>query len=339
MKIGVVGAGSWGTALAYLLNQNGHSVALWGYDKNEIVSMQNNRENKKFLPGIKLNENLKITYDSNDLIDKEMIVFAVPSKAVREVSERFKPLFDDGRIIVNVAKGIEQESLLRLSEVIKEVIPSCKVATLSGPSHAEEVGKGMATACVASAYDLETAKKVQDAFMSQTFRVYTNMDIIGVELGGALKNLIALAAGASDGCGFGDNTKAALMTRGMTEIARLGVAMGAHQETFSGLTGIGDLIVTCTSMHSRNRRAGILMGQGKTLDEALDEIKMVVEGVNTAKAAYELSLKYNVDMPITKEINEVLFNNKNTKDAVISLMTRNKTDEKEESNLLTSMNL
>ena len=209
-----------------------------------------------------------------------------------------------------------------------------KVAVLSGPSHAEEVGKNMATACVASAYNLDVAKKVQDVFMSVTFRVYTNMDIIGVELGGALKNLIALAAGASDGCGFGDNTKAALMTRGMTEIARLGLAMGAKKETFSGLTGIGDLIVTCTSMHSRNRRAGILLGQGKTLKETLDEIKMVVEGVNTAKAAYALSIKYNVDMPITKEINEVLYNNKNTKDAVITLMTRNKTDEQEEPNLL-----
>lgn len=334
MKIGVVGSGSWGTALAYLLNKNSHDVTLWGYDKDEIIKIKEKRENQKYLPNVKLNQNLKITYDSNSLVDKQMIILAVPSKAVRQICQRFKNIFDDGRIIVNVSKGIEEGSLLRLSQVIKDVIPSAKVGTLSGPSHAEEVGKNMATACVASAYDLDTAKTIQDAFMNETFRVYTNMDIIGVELGGALKNLIALAAGASDGCGFGDNAKAALMTRGMTEIARLGVAMGAHQETFSGLTGIGDLIVTCTSMHSRNRRAGILMGQGKSLNEALQEINMVVEGVNTAKAAFELSKKYNIEMPITKEINEVLFNNKNTKDAVISLMGRNKTDEREEPNLL-----
>lgn len=334
MKIGVVGSGSWGTALAYLLDKNGHNVTLWGNDKNDIISIDENRENIKFLPNVKLNKSLIVTHSEDDLIDKEMIILAVPSKAIREVCEKFKSLFNDGRIIVNVAKGIEQGSLLRLSEVIKQVIPNCNVAILSGPSHAEEVGKNMATACVASAYDLEIAKKVQDVFMNETFRVYTNMDIIGVELGGALKNLIALAAGASDGCGFGDNAKAALMTRGIAEIARLGVAMGANPETFSGLTGIGDLIVTCTSMHSRNRRAGILLGQGKSLDEVLDEVKMVVEGVNTAKAAYDLSIKYNVDMPITVQINEVLFNNKNTKDAVISLMTRNKTDEKEEYSLL-----
>ncbi len=334
MKIGIVGAGSWGTALAYLLNKNGHKVTLWGYDKYEIIEIQEKRENKRFLPDVILSPNLKITYDSNDLIDKEIIVLAVPSKAVRQVCERFKAIFDDGRIIINVAKGIEEETLLRLSEVIKQVIPSANVATLSGPSHAEEVAKNIATACVASAYDIETARIVQDIFMNETFRVYTNMDIIGVELGGALKNLIALAVGASDGCGFGDNAKAALMTRGMTEISRLGVAMGANRETFSGLTGIGDLIVTCTSIHSRNRRAGILLGQGKSLEEALEEVQMVVEGVNTAKAAYELSKKYNVKMPITKEINEVLFNNKDTKDAVISLMGRCKTDEKEEASLI-----
>ena len=334
MKIGVVGSGSWGTALAYLLDKNGHNVTLWGNDKDEIISIDENRENKKFLSGVKLNKSLIVTHSEDDLIDKEMIILAVPSKVVREVCEKFKSLFNDERIIVNVAKGIEQGSLLRLSEVIKQVIPNCNVAILSGPSHAEEVGNNMATACVVSAYDLEIAKKVQDVFMNETFRVYTNMDIVGVELGGALKNLIALAAGASDGCGFGDNAKAALMTRGIAEIARLGVAMGANPETFSGLTGIGDLIVTCTSMHSRNRRAGILLGQGKSLDKVLDEVKMVVEGVNTAKAAYDLSIKYNVDMPITVQINEVLFNNKNTKDAVISLMTRNKTDEKEEYSLL-----
>ena len=334
MKIGVVGAGSWGTALAYLLDKNGHNVTIWGFDKKEVEDFNNDRENKRFLPGVMLPESLKATNNDEDMKDKEIIVLAVPSKSVREICDRFKNIFIDGIIIVNVANGLEQGTLLRLSQVIQEVIPNSKVAVLSGPSHAEEVGKDMATACVASAYDLDVAKKVQDVFMSVTFRVYTNMDIIGVELGGALKNLIALAAGASDGCGFGDNTKAALMTRGMTEIARLGMAMGAKKETFSGLTGIGDLIVTCTSMHSRNRRAGILLGQGKSLQETLEEVKMVVEGVNTAKAAYDLSIKYNIDMPITREINEVLYNNKNTRDAVITLMTRNKTDEQEEPNLL-----
>lgn len=336
MKIGVVGTGSWGTAIAYLLNKNCHDVTIWGrISDEEVFKINSTSENEKFLPNVKLGEDLKFTNKDKDLIDKEMVILAVPSKAIREISERFKDIFNDGRIIVNVAKGIEEGTLLRLSQVIKEVIPNSNVAVLSGPSHAEEVGKEMPTACVVSAYNIDVAKKVQDVFISQMFRVYTNMDIIGVELGGALKNLIALAAGASDGCGFGDNTKAALMARGMTEIARLGVAMGANKETFSGLTGIGDLIVTCTSMHSRNRRAGILLGQGKTLEEALDEIEMVVEGVNTAKAAYDLSIKYNIEMPITKEINEVLYNNKNTKDAVITLMTRNKTDEKEEPNLLT----
>lgn len=333
MKIGIVGAGSWGTSLAFLLNKNGNNVTIWGYDKNEIQDIQNSRENEKFLPGVKIDKNIKITFDSNDLLDKEMIVLAVPSKAIRSVCERFKPIFNDGRIIVNATKGFEEATLLRLSEVIKEVIPKSKVAILSGPSHAEEVSKEMATACVASSYEIETAKKVQDVFMNNVFRVYTNMDIIGVELGAALKNLIALAAGASDGCGFGDNAKAALITRGMAEIARLGIAMGAKRETFSGLTGMGDLIVTCTSIHSRNRRAGLLLGQGKTLEETLDEIKMVVEGVNTAKAAYELSLKYDVDMPITKEIYNVLFENKNIKTSVIDLMSRSKTGE-EEPNLL-----
>lgn len=334
MKIGVVGAGSWGTALAYLLDKNGHNVTLWGFDKNEVECINKDRENKKFLPDVHLRESLKVTSFDEDMKNNEMIILAVPSKAVREICVRFKNIFNDDRVIVNVAKGLEEGTLLRLSEVIKEVLPTCNVAVLSGPSHAEEVGKDMATACVASAYDINVAKKVQDAFMSVTFRVYTNMDIVGVELAGALKNLIALAAGAADGCGFGDNTKAALMTRGMTEISRLGVAMGAKKETFSGLTGIGDLIVTCTSMHSRNRRAGILLGQGKNLEETLNEIKMVVEGVNTAKAAYDLSRKYNVEMPITTEINKVLYENKNTKDAVITLMTRNKTDEEEESTLL-----
>lgn len=334
MKIGIVGCGSWGCALAQLLAKNKHDVTVWGHNALDIEEINKVGKNEKYLPNIELNESIKFTPNEKDLEDAELIVLSVPSKAVREVCQKFKHMFDDGRIIVNVAKGLEEGTLFRLSEVIKEEIPNSKIAILSGPSHAEEVAKDMATACVVSAYDKEVAKIVQDIFMNVTFRVYINMDIIGVELGGALKNLIALASGASDGCGFGDDAKAALMTRGMTEIARLGVAMGAKRETFSGLTGIGDLIVTCTSMYSRNRRAGILLGQGKSLEETLKEIKMVVEGVNTAKAAYDLSLKYNVNMPITKEINEVLYNNKNPKDAVISLMTRDKTEEQEEKSLV-----
>lgn len=329
MKTAVIGSGSWGTALAVLLADNKNDVVLWSFRKEEAESIRENKENKEFLPGVKLSDNIFVTSVDEDVKEAEIVVLAVPSKFVRTTCERFKDILTENQIIVNVSKGLEEGSLLRLSQVIEEVIPQCKVAVLSGPSHAEEVGKKMATTCVASSKDIKVAQKVQDAFMSSVFRVYTNDDIIGVELGGALKNLIALAAGISDGVGFGDNTKAALMTRGIVEISRLGVAMGARKETFSGLSGIGDLIVTCTSMHSRNRRAGILLGQGKSLEEALKEVHMVVEGVNTAKAAYDLSVKYNVSMPITKEIYEVVFNGKDTKEAVMSLMTRDKTTEHE----------
>lgn len=327
MKIGVIGAGSWGTALANLLSQNGHDVLLWSHKKTQVESIQISRENKQYLPNIKLNDKLKLTYIDEDLKNVDIAVISVPSKALREVCERFYPFFNNGKIIVNVSKGIEENSLKRFSQVIQEILPFDKVAVLSGPSHAEEVAKGLATICVASSYDINVAKTVQDAFMNNTFRVYTNTDVVGVEIGGALKNLIALAAGASDGCGFGDNAKAALMTRGLAEISRLGIAMGAKSETFSGITGLGDLIVTCTSSHSRNRKAGILLGQGKSIQETLKEVKMVVEGINIAKAAYNLSLKYNVNMPITKEIYEVLFNGKNVKQAVIDLMTRDKAEE------------
>lgn len=334
MKIGIVGSGSWGTALAFLLNKNGHTVTLWGNNKDDILSIIHSRKNLKYLPDITLDNSIIVTYDEALLENQDMIVLAVPSNAIRSVCEKFKHLFNDDRIIVNVSKGIEDKSLLRLSQVISQVIPNSKVAVLYGPSHAEEVAKGLATACVASSIHSNVAKTVQDVFMNNYFRVYTNMDIIGVEIGGALKNIIALAAGASDGCGFGDNAKAALITRGIAEISRLGLAMGANKETFSGLTGLGDLIVTCTSVHSRNHRAGFLMGQGKSLDDTLKEIKMVVEGINSAKAVYDLSIKYNVSMPIITEINNVLFKNKTPKEAVVSLMTRSKTDEKEEANLL-----
>lgn len=329
MKISVLGSGSWGTALAFVLADNKHNVVLWSNRRQKAEMLIKERENKQQLPGVILADNIEITWDEEKIRGSDAVVFAVPSKAVRQTCVKFKGIFDDNQLIVNVSKGIEEGSLLRLSQVIEEIFPHCRVAVLSGPSHAEEVGKRMATVCVASSKDIKTAETVQDAFMNPFFRVYTNDDIVGVEIGGAFKNLIALAAGISDGVGFGDNTKAALMTRGILEISRLGAAMGARAETFGGLTGIGDLIVTCTSMHSRNRRAGILLGHGKSLKEALSEVNMVVEGINTAKAAYELSIKYDVKMPITQEIYNVVFKGKDTKEAVLSLMTRDKKTEHE----------
>lgn len=325
--VAVIGSGSWGTALAVQLKRAGNNVILWSFKEEEAAAILADRENKEFLPGIKLDSDITVTCKDEDITWADMIVFSTPSKFVRNMAKRFVPFVKENQIVVNVAKGLEEGSLLRLSQVIKEEIPQCRVGVLSGPSHAEEVGKNMATTIVAASEDSEVSTEIQNTFMTPMFRVYTNSDIIGVELGGALKNLIALAAGISDGCGFGDNTKAALMTRGLHEISRLGMAMGAKRETFSGLAGVGDLIVTCTSMHSRNRRAGILLGQGKSLDETLNEVHMVVEGVINAKAAYELAEKLNIDMPITNEINNVLYKNKNVKQAVYDLMTRDKNEE------------
>lgn len=327
LKISLLGSGSWGTAIAVLLSNN-HDVILWSHQENKANTIINDKENKEYLPGIKLSDNIIITSDLNKISSSDMIVLAVPSKFIRETARKISPIINENAIIVNLSKGLEEGTLLRLSEVIREELPiKTRIAVLSGPSHAEEVSKGIPTAVVAASNDIEIAKIVQSVFMGPTFRVYTNIDMVGVELGGAIKNVIALAAGMSDGLGNGDNTKAALMTRGIVEAGRLGVAMGGNPKTLNGLAGVGDLIVTCTSMHSRNRRAGILLGKGKTLDETLNEIHMVVEGVNTAKAAYDLSVKYNVDMPITYEINQTLFSNKNPKTAVFDLMTRNKTME------------
>jgi glycerol-3-phosphate dehydrogenase (NAD(P)+) len=330
-NITVIGSGSWGTALACLLDDNGHNVTMWAYKTSEVSEILNFKENRLFLPGIILAETIKVTNDI-DLCtqDANIFVLAVPSNHVRSTMSLFKSYLKDSDIIINVSKGLDEEKLLRLSEVIEEITPKCKVAVLSGPSHAEEVGNKLVTTCVVSSKHEEVSKIVQSIFMNNYFRVYTNDDLIGVELGGALKNVIALAAGIADGLGFGDNTKAALMTRGIAEISRLGVAMGANAITFNGLSGVGDLIVTCTSMHSRNRRAGILIGQGKSLDDTLSEIKMVVEGVNTARAAYNFSVKYNVSMPITEQIYEVLFNKKDARIAVMDLMTRDKTSENEQ---------
>lgn len=327
-KVTVIGSGSWGTALAVMLDKYGHKVTLWARRAEEAEKIRTEHENKEYLPGIEIRESIKTESDRQKAVDgAEIVITAIPSKFVRENMELFSPFLRPEQVMVNVAKGLEQGSLLRLSQVIRECVPQCKVCTLVGPSHAEEVGRGIPTACVVSCDDMNTAKMIQSEFMNPTFRIYTNSDEIGIEIGAALKNVIALAAGANDGLGFGDNTKAALMTRGLAEIARLGVKMGGNPLTFNGLSGMGDLIVTCTSMHSRNRRAGILLGQGTSLKDTLEQVHMVVEGVNTAKAAYDLSKKYNVEMPITETINKVLFGGQEVREGVVELMNR---DGKEE---------
>ncbi|MCT4508516.1 MAG: NAD(P)H-dependent glycerol-3-phosphate dehydrogenase [Tepidibacter sp.] len=330
-KICVLGAGSWGSALAILLSKKGYEVNLYMRNKEQYESMIKTRENIKYLPGIVMPNNIKMTTNLKDAVDKaKIIVLGVASQGVRGVLKSIKDYVEDDQIIVNVAKGFEKGTNLRMSEVVKEELPNNPYAILSGPSHAEEVSKDMPTTVTVASEDMRIAEYVQDTFINPKFRVYTNPDVIGVELGGTLKNIIAFGAGICDGLGYGDNTKAALMTRGIREIGRLGMAMGARSSTFSGLSGIGDLIVTCTSMHSRNRRAGILIGQGKTLEETLDEIKMVVEGIRATESAYNLSKKYNIDMPITNEIYKVLYEDNEVKESVINLMLRSKTHEMEE---------
>lgn len=322
-KVGVLGAGSWGTALALLLHGNGHELTIWSIDKAEVEMLQTEREHKSKLPGVKLPEDMVFTDDLEEgMKDKDFLVLAVPSVFTRGTARSMKPYIQPGQKVVNVGKGIEETTLMTLSEQIEEELPEADVAVLSGPSHAEEVGRGLPTTCVVGAKTKETAAYLQSMFMNDVFRVYTSPDILGIELGGSLKNVIALAAGIADGLGYGDNTKAALITRGIAEIARLGVKMGGRIETFSGLTGIGDLIVTCASEHSRNRKAGYLMGQGMTMQEAMDEVKMVVEGVYSAKAAIKLAEKYDVSMPIIEQVNKILFENKNAADAVKELMVR-----------------
>lgn len=324
-KVSVLGAGSWGTALSLLLCKNGHEVTLWSALEDEVRMLCEKREHESKLPGVRLPEDMKITADLEDsLQDPDVAVLAVPSPFTRSTAHRMAPFVKKGQIIVNVAKGVEEHTLMTLSEIISEEIPQADVCVLSGPSHAEEVGKGLPTTCVVSAEKRETAEYLQGIFMSPVFRVYTTPDILGVELGGALKNVIALAAGTADGLGYGDNTKAALITRGIAEISRLGTKMGARAETFYGLSGIGDLVVTCASVHSRNRKAGYLMGKGYTMQKAMDEVKMVVEGVYSARAAKSLAEKYQVEMPIIEEVNKVLFEDKPAADAVRDLMLRDK---------------
>ena len=324
-KISVMGAGSWGTALAILLNNNGHQVILWSALGDEVALLCEKRENPAKLPGVKIPEGILVTKDEKLAMDQpDVVILAVPSPFTRSTSKRLAPYVRQGQIIVNVAKGVEEKTLMTLSEIIEQEIPCANVCVLSGPSHAEEVSRGLPTTCVVSSHKRATAEYLQEIFMSPVFRVYTTPDILGVELGGALKNVIALAAGTADGLGYGDNTKAALITRGIAEIGRLGVKMGAKAETFAGLSGIGDLIVTCASVHSRNRKAGYLMGKGYTMKQAMDEVKMVVEGVYSAKAAKELAEKYEVEMPIVDEVNKILFEDKPAADAVIDLMLRDK---------------
>lgn len=330
-KVSVIGAGSWGTALAVVLQKNNHDVTVWSIIEDEITMLRNKREHLDKLPGVKLSEHMNFTTNLEEALnDKDMIVLAVPSPFIRSTSKSMAPFIEKGQLIVNVSKGIEENTLLTLPQIIEEEIPQATVAVLSGPSHAEEVGRGLPTTVVAGAKKRETAEYIQEVFMNDTFRVYTSPDMIGIELGAALKNVIALAAGMADGLGYGDNTKAALITRGIKEISRLALAMGANADTLSGLSGIGDLIVTCASKHSRNRKAGMLMGQGYTMKAAMDEVKMVVEGVYSAKAAIGLARKYNVSIPIIEQVNAVLFEDYPVKDAVVNLMLRDKKTEYED---------
>ncbi len=330
MNIGVLGAGSWGIALTELLSGNGHSVTVWSIDKTEIDMLNEHREHKTKLPGVVLDETVKYTTEVEEAVNgADMLVMVVPSPFIRSTAKTIAPYVKGNQLIVNVSKGIEDATLKTLTEVISEEVPSAKVAVLSGPSHAEEVGKHIPTTVVAGSEDKEVARLIQDTFMSDYFRVYTSPDVMGIELGGALKNVIALAAGIADGYGCGDNTKAALITRGISEITRLGVAMGGKAETFSGLSGIGDLIVTCASKHSRNRNAGYLIGQGKTYKEAMEEVKMVVEGVYSAKAALALSKQYGIDMPIVDIVNKILFEDLTAGEALKILLGRDKTKEAE----------
>ena len=319
--VAIIGAGSWGIALAKVLHTNGNKVTVWSIVEDEITMLKEKHEHVQKLPGVKLPEDMEFTTDLESAVSGKAYL-AVPSVFTRSTAKSMAPFVKEGQIIVCVAKGIEEETLMPLTDIVEQEIPQAEVAVMCGPSHAEEVGIGLPTTVVAGAKKRAVAEGIQDIFMNNVFRVYTSPDVLGMELGGSLKNVIALAAGMADGLGYGDNTKAALITRGMFEMNKLAVTMGAKQETLNGLTGIGDLIVTCESKHSRNRKAGMLIGQGYTMQQAMDEVKMVVEGVYSAKAAIALAKKYGVDMPIIEEVNKVLFEDKPAKEAVNDLMLR-----------------
>lgn len=331
MKIAVAGGGSWGTAMARLLSNINHEINFYIRNEKTRLDIKNNWENSKYLPGSKFSKEINLYENVEDAIkDIEILVLAVPTSAVRPLLNSIKGKLSKNVIIVNLSKGIEVESLDRISEVSEEVLPDNPFVALSGPSHAEEVGIDIPTTVVVSSKDIKYANIIQNEFSTDKFRIYTNADLIGVEIGGALKNIIALAAGISDGLKFGDNTKAALMTRGMYEMSKMGLALGANPHTFNGLSGMGDLIVTCTSMHSRNRRAGILIGEGKSVEEASKEIGQIVEGIKTTKSAHMLAQKLNIEMPITEKLYEVLYEGKDPQEAVKILMTREKKEEIEQ---------
>jgi glycerol-3-phosphate dehydrogenase (NAD(P)+) len=323
-----LGGGSFGTALGILLANKGNKVSIYDRDKHVVDDININKKNDRYIKNLHIPENVTAYIDLDDAIrDANFIVLSVPSHVIRVVAKSLKGKINDDAIIISIAKGIEEKSNLRLSQVIEEELPNNKAVILSGPSHAEEVAFNIPTTVVVSSRDMEAAKKVQDLFIDRNFRVYTNDDLVGVEIGGAVKNIIALAAGVCDGIGYGDNSKAALMTRGMAEIVRIGMKLGGKAETFLGLTGMGDLIVTCTSLHSRNRKAGFLIGEGKTTDQAINEVGMVVEGIKACKAFYELKEDLNIEMPITDILYKILFQNKNPKEAVVDLMERERKNE------------
>ena len=328
MKIAVIGSGGWGTALSVLLHQNGHEVTIWSFSQDEIDYIKAHRENA-LLKGVTIPEGIQLTTDIGCAGEAEIVVSAVPSFAVRQTAEKLKPYLKRETILVSVTKGIERDSAKRMSEILAEVT-GATVAVLSGPTHAEEVGRGIPTGCVVACPSREIAEKVQDAFMSPVFRVYASPDIVGVELGAALKNIYALIAGVLDGAGCGDNTKALMMTRALTESARLGVALGAKRETFAGLSGVGDLIVTCCSMHSRNHRCGILIGQGKKALEAMDEVGAVVEGYYAAASAHALAKKTGIEMPIADAAYKALYEDLGVDEAIQELMGRSRGHEIEE---------
>lgn len=329
-KVGVIGAGSWGTALAITLSGKGHQVKIWDVNPEHLQELETNRENVRYLPDIKFNDNLQIAKSVEDAITgADMVLFSAPAQFFRGALDNAMPYLKPEMILVNVAKGIEQKTLKRMSEIAAEKLPDAKYVVLSGPSHAEEVGRQMPTTVAVASKDLKLAEEVQEIFMTERFRVYTTEDVVGVELGGSLKNIIALGAGISDGMGFGDNAKAALMTRGLAETKRLGVKLGADPATFAGLTGVGDLIVTCTSMHSRNRRCGIMIGEGMDPKEATAKVGMVVEGMFTTESAYDLAVREGVDMPITTALYNVINGKISARDALELLMGREKRHEED----------
>jgi glycerol-3-phosphate dehydrogenase (NAD(P)+) len=326
-KVSILGAGSWGIALSVLLYSNQHQISMWEFDHNEMVKLLDKRENPRKLPDIKVPVPVEITDDLNEAVKgKEVLLLALPSHTLREVAKKLSDIDLEDPIIVNLAKGIENDRLCRMSEVLVRELPENshnKIATLSGPCHAEEVARGIATSVVVAGFDEKVVKEIQQLLMNQYFRVYTNSDLVGVELGGSLKNVIAIASGICDGLKLGDNTKGALLTRGLAEMIRLGEKMGAKAQTFAGLSGMGDLITTCMSQHSRNRFVGEKLGQGKSLKQVLEQMVMVAEGVNTTRSAFQLARKFHVEMPITEQVYRILFQDKDPKQALLDLMSRN----------------